>query len=171
MLWSEVRRQVLRTGLGLGAAGLLASVAGCGFALRRPPKLAFGSIAMSGFAPRSPLAEELQAQLAQQVRVLPPPATVDVVLQSLVDVRERSVVASTSAAQVRALQLRVKFTFRAQTPGGRELIPRAELLLARDMSYTENAALAKEYEEGELFRAMQSDIVLQVLRRLAAVQV
>jgi len=171
MLWSEVRRQVLRTGLGLGTAGLLASVAGCGFALRRPPKLAFGSIAMSGFAPRSPLAEELQAQLAQQVRVLPPPATVDVVLQSLVDVRERSVVASTSAAQVRALQLRVKFTFRAQTPGGRELIPRAELLLARDMSYTENAALAKEYEEGELFRAMQSDIVLQVLRRLAAVQV
>lgn len=174
MSWSDAtgsRRHVLRAGLGLGAAGVVTSVAGCGFALRQPPKLGFGSIALSGFAPRSPLADELRLQLAQQVRVLTPPATVDVVLQSLDDARERSVVASTSAAQVRAMQLRVKFTFRAQTPGGRELIPRAELLLARDMSYSENAALAKEYEEGELFRAMQTDIVLQVLRRLSAVQV
>ena len=69
-------------------------------------------------------------------------------------------VASTSAAQVRELQLRVKFSFRAHTPAGRELIPRAELLLARDLSYSETAALAKEYEEAELFREMQSDVVL-----------
>ena len=34
-----------------------------------------------------------------------------------------------------------------------------------------NAALAKEFEEAELFREMQADVVNQVLRRLAAVQV
>ena len=38
------------------------------------------------------------------------------------------------------------------------------------MSYTENAALAKEQEEAFLYRAMQSDIVAQVMRRLASVQ-
>jgi LPS-assembly lipoprotein len=96
---------------------------------------------------------------------------VDVVLHAIDDLRERSVVASTAAAQVRELQLRVKFNFRAQTPGGRELIPRAELLLSRDLSYTETAALAKEQEEAELYREMQNDVVRQVLRRLAAVQV
>ena len=48
---------------------------------------------------------------------------------------------------MRELQLRLRFDFRAHTPAGRELIPRAELLLARDMSYSETAALAKEYEE------------------------
>jgi LPS-assembly lipoprotein len=37
------------------------------------------------------------------------------------------------------------------------------------MSFTESAALAKEQEEAALFRAMQSDIVSQVLRRLAAI--
>jgi LPS-assembly lipoprotein len=43
-------------------------------------------------------------------------------------------------------------------------------VLARDMSYNESAALAKEHEESLLYRAMQSDIVSQVMRRLAAVQ-
>jgi LPS-assembly lipoprotein len=71
---------------------------------------------------------------------------------------------------VRELQLRVKFDFQVQTPGGRELIPRAELLLQRDLSYRETAALAKEQEEAELFREMQSDVVRQVLRRLASIQ-
>ncbi|MDP1912244.1 LPS assembly lipoprotein LptE [Brevundimonas sp.] len=157
----------------LAALATLATLAigGCGFELRRPPRLSFGSIALEGFAPRSPLAEELRRHLTQQVRVLDTPAKAEVVLRSLLDVRERSVVASTSAAQVREMQLRLKFHFRAHTPGGRELIPRVELLLSRDLSYSETFALAKEYEEAELFREMQADLVSQVLRRLAAVGV
>jgi LPS-assembly lipoprotein len=37
------------------------------------------------------------------------------------------------------------------------------------MSYTERAALGKEQEEATLYRAMQTDIVSQVMRRLASV--
>lgn len=170
MSWSEAppRRAWLAAMAGL--AGLASGgLGGCNFALRQPPKLGFSSIALAGFAPGSPLLHELQRQLAQQVRVLAAPDAAEVVLQALEDARERSIVASTSAAQVRELQLRLKFSFRAYTPAGRELVPRAELLLARDLSYRETAALAKEQEEAELFRDMQADMVLQVLRRLAAV--
>lgn len=149
-------------------AALLAPLPGCGFRRREVPKLAFGSIALTGFTPRSPLADELRRQLQTQVRVLEAPDKADVVLQALDDAREKSVVASTAAAQVRELQLRLRFAFRAHTPGGRELIPRAELLLSRDLNYSETAALAKEAEEAELFREMQADVVGQVLRRLAA---
>jgi LPS-assembly lipoprotein len=153
--------------VGLPAIGL----AGCGFALRPPPKLSFSSIALTGFAARSPLAEALRRRLAQQVRVQDSPDRVDIVLHALEDVRERSVVATTSAAQVRELQLRVRFRFRAHTTAGRDLIPNAELLAARDLSFAEAVTLAKEYEGAELFRAMQDDIVWQVLRRLAAVEI
>ena len=155
----------------LGLSLLSLALTACGFELRRPPKLAFASIALTGFAPRSPLAEALRRELARQVQVLDSPTKAAVVLQALDDIREKSVVASTSAAQVREMQLRLKFNFRAQTPAGRELIPRAELLLSRDLSYTEVAALAKEAEEAELYREMQADVVAQVLRRLAAVLV
>jgi LPS-assembly lipoprotein len=58
-----------------------------------------------------------------------------------------------------------------RTPGGRELIPRAELLVSRDLSYSESQALAKEHEEAELFREMQADVVAQVMRRLASLTV
>jgi len=148
-----------------------ALLAGCGFQLRQPPRLSFKSIALTGFARRSPLADAFKRELEKQVQVLESPEKAEVVLQALDDIREKSVVASTSAAQVREFQLRLKFNFRAHTPGGRELIPRAELLLSRDMSYSETQALSKEAEEGELYREMHADVVAQVMRRLAAVRV
>ena len=165
---SSERRRLL---LALASVGCSLTLGGCGFDLRQPARVSFSSIALVGFARRSPLADELKRQLKKQVPVLDAPDKAEVVLQALDDVREKSVVASTAAAQVRELQLRLKFNFRARTPGGRELIPRAELLVQRDLSYSETAALAKEHEETELFREMQSDIVAQVLRRLAAVTV
>ena len=170
-LSEPTRRGAALAGLSLLTGLSLYSLAGCGFQLRQPPRLGFGSIALQGFAPRSPLAEELKRQLQQQVQVLDDAAKAALVLHALEDRRDRSVVASTSAAQVRDLQLRVLLRFRVSTPSGRELVPRAELLAKRELSYSETAALAKEAEEAELFREMQSDLVAQVMRRLAAVTV
>ena len=165
---SSERRLLLLALAGVGASLTLGA---CGFDLRQPARVSFGSIALVGFTRRSPLADELKRQLQKQVPVLDAPDKADVVLQALDDVREKSVVASTAVAQVRELQLRLRFNFRARTPGGRELIARAELLVSRDLSYSETAALAKEHEEAELYREMQTDIVAQVLRRLASVTV
>jgi LPS-assembly lipoprotein len=156
--------------LGL-AAGAAAALAGCGFELRRAPELRFRTVALAGFAPRSPLAEELRRNIdaSRTTIVVESALKAEVVLEAISDARERSVVASTAVGQVRELQLRARLNFRLRTPGGRELIAPTEILLSRDMSFSENVALAKEQEEAFLFRAMQSDIVAQVMRRLAAV--
>lgn len=147
-----------------------AGLAACGFQLRGANELPFSRIALEGFAPRSPLADELRRTLSQSAEVVASPAQAQVVLHALSDRRERSVVASTTAGQVRELTLRVRLEFKLTTPGGRELIPPTELLLSRDMSYTETFALGKEYEEAQLMKAMQSDIVGQLMRRLAHVK-
>ena len=146
---------------------VLPILGGCGFQLRETPPMPFARIALSGFAARSPLEAELRARLAKSAQVVDTPARAEVVLHAMSDRRERSVVASTGAGQVRELQLRLSFEFRLTSPGGRELIPPTVLLLSRDMSNSETAALAKAQEEGELFAAMQADIVQQVLTRLA----
>jgi LPS-assembly lipoprotein len=153
------------------ALAAAAAAGGCGFGLRQPARVSFGSIALTSFARRSPLEAELRRQLAQQVRILESPAQADVVLQALDDLRDKSVVASSAVAEVREVQLRLRFNFRVSTAGGRELIPRAELMVSRDMSFSETAALAKAYEEADLFREMQSDVVAQVMRRLASLKV
>jgi LPS-assembly lipoprotein len=149
-----------------------AALAGCGFELRRAPELRFRTIQLLGFKPRSPLAEELRRNIdsSKTTLVVESAAQAQVQLEALTDARERSVVASTAAGQVRELQLRARLNFRVRTPSGKELIPATEILLSRDMSYSETVALAKEQEEALLFRAMQSDIVSQVMRRLAALQ-
>jgi LPS-assembly lipoprotein len=164
--WLGQARALLLGGPLVGT--LVGPLAGCGFALRQNPALPFSRLHLEGFAERSPLALELRERLADgPVQLVPARAQAEVVLQALVDRREKRVVASTSVGQVRELQLRLRFGFQATTPGGRELIPATELVLQRDLSYSESFALAKAQEEAELYAAMQTDIVQQVLRRLA----
>ena len=160
------RRRLVGWAVGGAVAGL---AAGCGFAPRRPTALHFSSLQLAGFAPRSPLAEELRdaVDATSTTRIVTQGA--QAVLEALADVRERSVVASTAAGQVREVQLRARFEFRLRSAAGRELIAPTQIVLARDMSYSESLALAKAEEEALLLHAMRSDIVAQVLRRLAAV--
>ena len=110
----------------------------------------------------------LQRALAGRVEVKAVPGEAEVVLQALVDRRERSAAATTAAGQVRELQLRLLATVRADTPGGRALMPPVALRLVRELSTTESATLAKAAEEAEIYREMQDDVVAQLLRRLAA---
>ncbi len=152
---------------GLAATTPLLALAGCGFALRQAPVMPFQRIALVGFAARSPLGHDLRQHLQHALQVVDTPAQAEVVLQVLTDRRERSVVASTAAGQVRELQLRLRFEFRLLTPGGRELSPVTELLLSRDMSYSETVALAKAQEEAEIYSAMQADVAQQVAGQLA----
>lgn len=151
-----------------GIAG--AALAGCGFRLRQPPQLAFRSMALVGFADGSPLGAALRRELTRAgVELRANPAQAQTVFDALADARERTVAASTAVGQVRELQLRVRLRFRVATPAGKLLLPASDLLLTRDMSYSETAALAKQQEEATLFAAMDEDIVGQVLRRLASV--
>lgn len=163
------RRRLFAAVAALGAA---AGLGGCGFELKRAPELHFSSLLLAGFAPRSPLAAELRMNIdaSTTTRVVDSVAQAQVILEALTDAREKVVVASTAAGQVREFELRERFRFRLRTPAGKELIAPTEIVLVRDMSYTEGAALAKEQEEAALYRAMQLDIVSQVMRRLAAVK-
>ena len=159
------RRSVLAV-FGIGV------LAGCGFELKRAPELRFRTVQLTGFAPRSPLGAELRSSIdaSTTTKVVDSAAQAQVVLEAIADSREKSVVASTAAGQVTEFQLRARFRFRLRTVAGKELIASTEILQSRDMSYTESAALGKEQEEAFLYRAMQSDIVSQVLRRLASVR-
>ncbi len=162
----RVRRRLL---LALWPAGLAVALGGCGFALKRPPELPFKRMYLAGFKPLSPMADELRRQLrlSPGVQVVEEAGQADAILESLVDAQEQVVVASTTAGQVRELTLRSRFRFRVRAMAGKELIADTELVLSRDLSYSETLALAKEAEKNLVYRTLESDIAHQVLRRLA----
>jgi LPS-assembly lipoprotein len=170
------RRRVLRAGLAGTAVALLA---GCGFRLRGSGvQLAFASLRLNARSD-SAVVQDLRSQLETSgVRVLDvqpvaagqAPEVPDVVLDVLQDQRERVVVGSTAAGQVRELQLRWRFRFRLRTVAGKDLIPEVELLQERDLSFTETQVLGKADEEELLYRDMRDATVRQVMARLAAVR-
>lgn len=162
------RRRLL---IAVPAAGLLA---GCGFKLRQAPDFAFRSIVI-GAGSASPLGNQLRRSLASdgKVEVVVDPQKMlgaDVVLFVPQEQREKVVVGVNASGQVREFQLRFRVRFRVATPQGKLLIPETELLQQRDISFNESAVLAKETEEGLLYRDMQNDIVQQLMRRLAAIK-
>ena len=157
----------------LGGAGLVSvGLGGCGFKLRGAQTFPFQTIAVQPH-PGGPLVIALRRSFGSAVRVLPlsePPKNADVVVEILQEAREKTVVGINSSGQVREFQLRIRVRFRVRTPAGEELVPDTEILQRRDLSFNESASLAKEAEEGLLYRDMQNDLVQQLLRRLAAVK-
>jgi LPS-assembly lipoprotein len=160
-----------RTWLMSVASLAVVPLTGCGFQLRGAQELRFRTVQLTGFKPHSPLEKELRRAInaSKTTLVVDSGGEAQVILEAVSDRRERNVVATSSAGQVRQISLRVRFTFKLRTPSDRELIGPTELLLGRDISYNESEALAKEQEEALLYREMQTDIVSQIMRRLAAV--
>lgn len=157
----------------LGAVLLASGVlTGCGFKLRGYQAFAFTRIAIMP-NPGGAVAQDLRRSFGAVVQVLAPdePLTqAQLVLNVGNEQRERVVVGVNASGQVRELQLRMRVRLHLTTALGKEIIDNDEISQQRDISYFETAALAKEAEEALLFRDMQSDIVQQILRRLAAVK-
>lgn len=152
-----------------------APLAACGFRLRGVPQFAFRTLYVQAPA-GSALARELVRTLqggGGNLTVLTEAAQLpqaEAVLELLSEQPERVVVGLNAAGQVRELQLRLQLRFRLRGQQGQELIAETVLQQQRDISYSETAALSKEGEEAMLYRNMRTDLVQQLMRRLAAVK-
>ena len=175
------RRFFLAFGASFGLAGV---VTGCGFKLRGSMSFAFDSISVNP-ATGGLVAAELRRALASNVRLVGgneqtsgevgrtgaiPNSSAQVVLDIVSEQREKTVVGVNAAGQVREFQLRIRVKFKLRSAQDKELIEETEVLQQRDISFNESAVLAKETEEALLYRDMQTDIVQQLMRRLAAIK-
>ena len=153
---------------------LLMGLSACGFQLRQAPNYPFRTL-FSGLPESSAFGQELKRNIAAsgKVEVISDPKQVeraDVIFDLLSELPEKIILSRTSAGAVREFQLRFRIRFKLRTRDGIELIPDTELTQERDISFSETAALSKETEEELLNRDMRSDLVQQVLRRLAVVR-
>jgi len=152
----------------------LMGLSGCGFQLRQAPNYPFRTL-YTGLPQASVFGQELKRNISVsgRVEVINDPKQVeraDVIFDLLQELQEKVILSRTSAGAVREFQLRFRIRFKLRTRDGIELIPDTELVQERDISFSETAALSKETEEGLLYRDMRSDLVQQVLRRLAVVR-
>ena len=163
-----MRRRLL--GAALGLAPLL--LTGCGFHLRGRADLPFDSLFV-GVAENSAFGAELKRSIeaTSNTRIVDRPERAQAIFSVMAEVREKTILSLNSAGRVREFQLTYRLTFRVHDAAGKDFIPLNDIVLLRDFSFNDTQVLAKEAEEGLLYRDMQSDMVQQVLRRLTAVKV
>jgi LPS-assembly lipoprotein len=150
------------------AAVVLALLAGCGFQLRGTAELPFETLYIPG---ANSLAVELRRNVkaASKTRLVDSPESAQAVLAFTQELREKVILSFTSAGKVNEYRLRYRVGFRVTDPKGAQVfLPTSEILLQRDMAYSDAQVLAKENEEAMLYRDMQTDMVQQILRRLVA---
>lgn len=163
-MWCSETRAVL-------AALIALAVAGCGFQLRGEQKLPFETIFVNT-PPNSQLGSTLGRQIRSgtDTRTVPLAAEANAVLEILGESRDKEIL--TLNAQGRAVEYKLiyRLRFRLHDGKGREYIASTELRAQRDISINDSQVLSKESEEALLYRDMQTDLVQQLLRRIAAVR-
>ena len=170
------RARALQGGWGMGvsvALGLLlASVlAACGFQLRGSTELPFRTLWV-GFSDASPLGTEFKRYIRSgtSTRLVDDADASEARLEVLGESRDKEILSLNANGRVREYSLFYTFVFKVDDGKGRDFIPPTRITLRRNISVNENTQLAKEAEENLLYRDMQSDLVQQLLRRLAAVK-
>jgi LPS-assembly lipoprotein len=143
-------------------------VAGCGFHLRGTAEVPFQALYLPGATSGIALDLKRNIQAGTRARVVDDPKAADAVLQFTEETRAKEILSLTSAGRVREFQLRYRVGFRVHDGKGADFVPTNVIQLTRDVTFNDAEVLAKEQEEQLLFRDMQSDMVQQILRRLAA---
>ena len=145
-------------------------LAGCGFRLRGTADVPFQTLYVPNSDSGIALDLKRNVQAGTQAKVVDDAKKAEAVLVFSEELREKNILSLSSQGRVREFQLRYRVGFRVHDGKGGEFIPLTSIALTRDITFNDSDVLAKEAEEQLLFRDMQSDMVQQVLRRLASAE-
>ncbi|MBJ7311550.1 LPS assembly lipoprotein LptE [Rugamonas sp. CCM 8940] len=164
-----------RLGGALLALALLLSA--CGFHLRGQGSqylLPFPTLYV-GLPETSPLAIDLKRTVRAYggTTIVATPKEADGVIEVLSDpekTRSKSILSLNASGRVRQYLLSYAIVFQVRDQQGNLLLGPTPINLVRALDFNETQLLAKEQEEALLYKDMQSDLVQQMMRRMAAIK-
>ena len=145
-------------------------LAGCGFKLRGTADVPFETVYVPGATGGIALDLKRNIQAGTRAKVVDDPKVAEAILQFTEEARDKEILSLTGTGRVREYTLRYRVGFRLHDGKGADYIPQSSIQISRDITFNDAEILAKESEEGLLFRDMQTDMVQQIMRRLAAAQ-
>ena len=149
---------------------LVAALSACGFHLRGSATVPFQTLYIPDARIGVALALKRNIEAGTNAKVVDDPKTADAILELQGENREKIILSLSGTGRVSEFRLRYSMRYRVHDGKGSEYVPSSLVQLTRDMKYDDSQILAKEAEEQLLFRDMQSDMVQQVLRRLASAE-
>ncbi|MFA7270645.1 MAG: LPS assembly lipoprotein LptE [Sterolibacterium sp.] len=141
----------------------------CGFQLRGAYPLPFDKLYIN-----LPDTTELHAQLKRSITagsnasIVANQKEAQATLLIPSDVTAKNILSLSATGRAREFQLVRTFTFRLVDGKGRDWLPLSQIVVRRDITFTDDLVLSKESEESMLWHDIQNDLVQQILRRLSA---
>lgn len=157
----------------LSALILAAVLTGCGFHLRGSGSAALPYQRMQIALPET---SETRIWLERYIRasgtteIVDDPKLADAVFQQVSSSRQKSILSVNPQGRVREYRLQLSYRFRLVNGKGQEIVAPVEIWLSRDITFNDSDILAKDLEEGLLWRDMNSDLVNQIMRRLSIIK-
>ncbi len=157
------------------ALGLLlvaaAAAGGCGFRLRESTGLPFNTL-YTTFSRTSALGSEFRrvVRSSSGTRIVDERDAAEAILVVLTERREKEAIGFSTTGRPVEYELRLRTSFRVDDPAGHNLLPQTGLVVRREISVGEIQLLSKQLEEEQIFNEMQSDMVQQMVRRLATIK-
>ena len=144
------------------------TLSSCGFQLRGQAAIPYKTlfIETTGF---SQFANDLERAIVSgsDTKVVHIRSEADAILKIVGELQDSRIISLSSGGKVREFELRYKVIYRLMDRAGNDLATAGQIDLTRDMTYDDNAVLAKESEQNLLYRDMKTDAVQQMLRRLS----
>ena len=149
------------------------ALAGCGFKLRGSGS---GNLPYKTILIALPETAEVRVWLERYIKaagsteIVEDGKQAEAVFQQITDSRLKTILSVNAQGRVREYRLQLSYSFRVTNAKGQILIPPNEIQLSRDISFDDSNILAKDLEEGLLWRDMNNDLVNQIMRRLTIIK-
>jgi len=152
---------------------IAAAIAGCGFHLRG---VGSGNLPYKTMYIALPDTADVSIWLQRYIRasgstrIVDDAKSAEAIFQQLGDSRQKNILSVNAQGRVREYRLQLTYTFRVVNQKGQVLVAPNEISLTRDISFDDSNILAKDLEEGLLWRDMNNDLVNQIMRRLSIIK-
>jgi LPS-assembly lipoprotein len=148
-----------------------ALAAGCGFQLRRMDGIPFASLYIDAPA-GSVVAQRIRALLRSNktTRLVETADEAEAVLKLMREERTKTILSLSGAGRVTEYRLGLQLAYSVSSKDERALAASETIELDRDLTYDDAQLLAKGAEEQLLYRDMEENAALRVLRRLQALK-
>ena len=144
-----------------------ALAAGCGFQLRRMDGIPFASLYVDA-PPGSVVAQRIRNSLGTngKTRLAANANEAEAVLKLTQEERTKVILSLSGAGRVTEYRLGLRMTYSISGKDERTLATAEVIELNRDMTYDDSQLLAKGAEEQLLYRDMEENAALRIMRRL-----
>lgn len=152
---------------------LAAVLAGCGFQLRGTLS---GNLPYKTMNIALPETADVRIWLERYINaagsteIVEEATQAEATFQQLADSRLKTILSVNAQGRVREYRLQLTYRFQVVNAKNQVIVPPNEIALSRDITFDDSNVLAKDLEEGLLWRDMNNDLVNQIMRRLAIIK-